>query len=180
MAAYSFLLHEIRSIFDNTNLPPEIRENDEERSGGGEKKIYPFEKDPLGKPYLPGHPEILFNLSHSSNGYAAAVIAEWSEASAVGIDIERRFPYNELLVRKICHPAEAEAILDASSQTEKQRILNQIWSRKEAILKCEGTGIRSALSTLNTIHIDNNRYELTETQTEDYTLCVCKKRKTLN
>ncbi len=175
-AAYSFLLGEIRAMYGGADLPEEVQESREEERGSGERQIFPFVKDPLGKPYLPGHPGILFNLSHSRNGYAAAVIADSSEASAVGIDIERRFPYHDLLARKICHPAEADALGAAASAEEKAGLLNIIWSRKEAILKCEGTGIRSSLSALDTIHIDERLYELTEFQTDDYTLCVCKKR----
>ena len=33
----------------------------------------------------------LYNLSHSKNGYAAIVVSDSAEASAVGIDIEARY-----------------------------------------------------------------------------------------
>ena len=168
-AAYSFLLSEIKSIYgDITSEGSEGEASDPD--------IFPFRKDPLGKPYLEGYPQILFNLSHSRNGYAAAVVEDAGQALSVGIDIEFRFPYNELLARKICHVCEAEALQYACSEEERKDLLNFFWSRKEALLKCEGTGIRSSLKSLDTVHIDKRRYEIFEKQTDEYTLVVCKKR----
>lgn len=167
-AAYSFLLSEIRSIHNDLIIEAGDRQQTSE-----DPDIRPFVKDPLGKPYLPGRPEILFNLSHSRNGFAAVVVEDSSRASSAGIDIERRFPYQEMLARRICHPEEKRALQEAETEDERQALLNRIWSRKEAFLKCEGTGIRSDLRALDTIHIDKKRYKMWEAQNRDYTLAVC-------
>ena len=154
-AAYRFLLREILKAF------PVLEKE--------------FVKDALGKPYLPGHPEILFNLSHSKNGYAAIVVSDSAEASAVGIDIEARFPYRDPLARKICSESESRLIREAPSEAEKKRLLNLFWSRKEAILKCEGTGIRQDLRLVDTIRLSRS-CELREEMNEAYTLVTCVKR----
>lgn len=168
-AAYSFMLSEIISIDNDIKLHiDKYRYVDEE--------ILPFAKDGLGKPYLPGHPEIHCSLSHSRNGYAAVAAALDSEAAAVGVDIERRFLYNEALARRICSEAEADRLREAKTEEEKQSLLNLFWSRKEAILKCEGTGIRSSLRKVDTEHIDEERYEMFGRQTKEYTLAACMRR----
>ena len=177
-AAYRFLLGEIM-----TAVPGLEKEYGECRlltdcgfaGSSGESMISPFVKDALGKPYLPGHPEILFNLSHSKNGYAAVVVSDSAETSAVGIDIEARFPYRELLARKICSESENRMIREASSEDEKKRLLNLFWSRKEAILKCEGTGIRQDLRLVDCLCLSRS-CELREEMNEAYTLVACIKR----
>ena len=176
-SAYQFLLSEIHAVFPY--VPAENHDAVESQmissaeAGSQDLVILPFLKDDLGKPFLPGYPEILFNLSHSRNGFAAAIVAARSETDAVGIDIEIRFPYRAAFARKICHADELRALAQSESEERKQAILNLIWSRKEAILKCEGRGIRSDLSKINTFCVDPSRYRIAERQTEDYTLVTC-------
>lgn len=171
-AAYSFLLSELRSEYGDRLSDSFLMEED----GHCDPVIAPLRKDALGKPYLPGHPEVLFNLSHSRNGYAAVIVADNREADKVGIDIEARFPYHELLARKICHEHETAALIQAVSDEERKNLLNRFWSRKEAVLKCEGTGIRSSLRELDTMNINPDLYEIKEEQTDDYTLVIAIKR----
>ena len=177
-AAYRFLLREILKAFpvlEKEYGRCRLLTDREPDGSGGESTISPFVKDALGKPYLPGHPEILFNLSHSKNGYAAIVVSDSAEASAVGIDIEARFPYRDPLARKICSESESRLIREAPSEAEKKRLLNLFWSRKEAILKCEGTGIRQDLRLVDTIRLSRS-CELREEMNEAYTLVTCVKR----
>ena len=186
-AAYRFMFSCIKSIdndptWEDEDLAdheiPECKDraNHEIPEGGiikADPLILPFIKDTLGKPYLPGHPEVVFNLSHSKNGYAAVAAALSREAAAVGVDIERRIPYHAALARKICSDSESRALERAETMEQKGSLLGYFWSRKEAILKCQGTGIRSSLSQVDTINIDNKRYVISEKQTEDYTLVAC-------
>lgn len=176
-AAYRFLLREIMTAFPGLEKEYggcRLLTDRGPAGSGDELSVIPFMKDVLGKPYLPGHPEILFNLSHSRNGYAAVVVSDSAEASAVGIDIEARFPYRELLARKICSESENRLLLEASSADEKKRLLNLFWSRKEAILKCKGTGIRQDLRLVDTLRFSRN-CELHEEMNEAYTLVTCVK-----
>ena len=177
-AAYRFLLREIMTVFPGLEKEYggcRLLTGCKLAGGGDESSVSPFMKDAFGKPYLPGHPEILFNLSHSKNGYAAVVVSDSAEASAVGIDIEARFPYRELLARKICSESENRMIREASSEDEKKRLLNLFWSRKEAILKCEGTGIRQDLRLVDTIRLSRS-CDLREEMNEEYTLVTSVKR----
>lgn len=177
-AAYLFMLECIKSIgIDIKSGGCETpAEGDSRLQAAEDPVIRPFAKDSLGKPFLPGHPEVVFNLSHSRNGYAAVAAAMSGEAAAVGIDVERRIPYQDALARKICSDAEAGALRQAETEEERESLLGLFWSRKEAILKCRGTGIRSPLSMVDTLHIDKKRYYMVEKQTEDYTLVVCMER----
>ena len=66
-------------------------------------------------------------------------------------------------------------IREASSEDEKKRLLNLFWSRKEAILKCEGTGIRQDLRLVDCLCLSRS-CELREEMNEAYTLVACIKR----
>ena len=118
-------------------------------------KQYGLEKEPLlerdsyGKPYLKEQ-AIIFNLSHSRNGFLAIAAGTEREARSVGIDVEWRFPFGKSLARKILHPEEAECLQRKWELGEDLAgsYLNRIWSRKEAYLKCIGSGIRSDLSQI--------------------------------
>ncbi len=90
-----------------------------------------------GKPLL-RHGELQFNLSHTADCVAAIV-----GVSPVGIDIEQQRAVNNLrsLATKHFSPAEM-ASLDAPSSLELGRRFFEVWSRKEAVLKCLGVGFR--------------------------------------
>lgn len=90
-----------------------------------------------GKPVIKGHPEIHFNFSHSGNVALCAV-----DNQAVGVDIE--------MPRKITPPLvaytmnkEEESIITLSSDPITSFL--SLWTKKEAVLKLTGEGIRSDL-----------------------------------
>jgi 4'-phosphopantetheinyl transferase len=90
---------------------------------------------PNKKPFLPSHPSIFFNVSHSGE-YALIAIG----GKHVGVDVEkvdRAFDFSEISPR-IFNSAELEK-LDYDSDTKKQFF--KFWTRKEAILKATGKGI---------------------------------------
>lgn len=134
-----------------------------------------LQKDTMGKPWLPERPDIHVSVSHCRNGYVAAACAMEPEEEDVGIDIEYRFPYRESLAGKILHPNERQW-LEGQDEADRSACLNRIWSRKEAYLKCIGTGIRMDLRGVDTTGIGSFPFEFHEKQTPDYTLCVCVKR----
>ena len=91
------------------------------------------ETGPQGKPYLPEHPDIHFNLSHSGPWVVLAM-----GDSPVGVDVEC-FCQNrnvEVLAKRQFTPEEQRFV--GSSQ---ERFL-RIWTAKEARLKWDGTGLR--------------------------------------
>lgn len=90
-----------------------------------------------GKPFLCGHPEIHFSISHCKNGLAVAVGKE-----PVGIDIESFRQADDALLDYCMNPEEAASVRQA---TEPARAFAALWTRKEAVLKLRGTGITGDL-----------------------------------
>jgi 4'-phosphopantetheinyl transferase len=86
-----------------------------------------------GAPSLPGGP--YFSLSHSKRGIAVAISDE-----PIGIDIEAIRPLSEGLVQKAMNPQE-QAQIAAAANPEQECI--RLWTRKEAYVKMQGTGIIS-------------------------------------
>ena len=93
-------------------------------------------KEPLiapgGKPYIPGGPE--FSLSHSG---ALAVIA--LADVPVGADAEKDRPVGEAV--------RLRALTGAERADSRDFLF--FWTRKEAALKCLGTGVDRALDSLD-------------------------------
>ena len=84
-----------------------------------------------GAPYLENGP--YFSISHCKQGIAVAV-----SETPIGIDIETIRPLNEGLVRKTMNDVEQTHIL-SSLNPEIEFI--RLWTRKEAYVKMQGTGI---------------------------------------
>lgn len=93
------------------------------------------EHDASGAPYLPDRPGLHISISHCNAAVAAAV----SEEGNVGIDIECRRKISNSLMERVCTDAELVAIRASSDPT---MAFLQFWTRKEAVLKCRGTGIK--------------------------------------
>nr|WP_190246250.1 4'-phosphopantetheinyl transferase superfamily protein [Gelidibacter gilvus] len=87
------------------------------------------------KPYLPSHPSVYFNVTHSGN-FAIISVGK----SPVGIDIEfinREFNYEEILP-SIFNQNEIDGI---QKNSDKHLSFYNFWTRKEAIVKAIGKGI---------------------------------------
>jgi 4'-phosphopantetheinyl transferase len=82
-------------------------------------------------PYLENGP--YFSISHCKQGIAVAV-----SETPIGIDIEAIRPFNEGLMRKTMNSEEQTYIL-SSLNPEIEFI--RLWTRKEAYVKMQGTGI---------------------------------------
>lgn len=93
-----------------------------------------FESLPDGKPFLREGPH--FNLSHSEDRALLAVAP-----FAVGIDVERVRPIErESIARRYFTAEEQEEMRKAA---DPLRRFFEIWTAKEAALKCTGEGLRS-------------------------------------
>ncbi|WP_199099906.1 4'-phosphopantetheinyl transferase superfamily protein [Dyella sp. ASV21] len=93
-----------------------------------------------GQPQLPGI-GYATSLSHSGTHIAIAL----ARAACVGVDIEQAPPRQGLysLVSVLCTPHEARAI-EALAEDERDAALLALWTRKEALLKAFGIGLREA------------------------------------
>ena len=89
-----------------------------------------------GKPYSRTYSELHFNLSHCRTACACAL-----DTIPAGVDIERRFPYKEKLMHRICTEKERQIVESCKSLSERERLLQALWSMKESIVKWNGRGI---------------------------------------
>lgn len=93
-----------------------------------------------GKPFLPDHPHIHFNLSHCRLGAACAL-----SPRPVGIDAESVRPYKDDLAR---HVLNAEEYARVGESADPAEAFIRLWTMKEAYAKLTGRGLRDDLHTL--------------------------------
>ncbi len=102
-----------------------------------------FSKDGNGKPYLKGS-NINFNISHSKNIIAYAICNK----AEVGIDIQYQKDVKTPLAKKVLCPDEFSSF-EAHENPSSHFI--QLWTRKEAVVKCTGKGIKTGFSTFSVL-----------------------------
>lgn len=95
---------------------------------------------PEGKPFIAGHPDIHFNLSHSGDVAVCALSNQ-----PVGIDIETSRKISDSLIDYTMNEQEREFI---AASDDKVTAFLTFWTRKEALLKLTGEGIRNDLKNV--------------------------------
>ena len=145
VAAYLLLCDLLRQHYDIEELPI-------------------LQETPDGKPFLKDYPAIHFNLSHT-RGVAACVVSR----QPVGIDVERIRPLNNALARRVLTPAEYQHV---KSSAEPDIEFIHLWTKKEALLKLIGTGIRAELDTVNT-QDSHYRFETIINRKQQYICTLC-------
>jgi 4'-phosphopantetheinyl transferase len=90
--------------------------------------------------------EIFFNLSHSGE-YALCAVSRDNE---VGVDVERVRTLGALdrIVRRVCSDDEAR-MLNGIPYGKRLEVFFRLWTRKEAVAKCVGNGLRAKLASIN-------------------------------
>ena len=127
-AAYLLLCQGLREIYGITEKPM-------------------FEYGPHGKPFIIGHPDIHFNLSHCKE----AVVCAISDHS-IGVDVESVERYKESVARHVMNEHELKMIAEA----ERPGVMfTRLWTMKEAFVKRSGSGI-----TDNMKHVLENATDL--------------------
>ena len=106
------------------------------------------EHDSAGAPYLPQSPCLHISISHCHTAVAVAV----SEDGPVGIDIESRRKVSESLIARVCTAWELE---DIHRNGDIEMAFLRWWTRKEAVLKCRGTGIKGFDSMIHALDISD-------------------------
>ncbi|MBQ7419274.1 MAG: 4'-phosphopantetheinyl transferase superfamily protein [Prevotella sp.] len=101
-----------------------------------------FEYGTYGKPFIKGHSEIHFNLSHCRE----AVVCVVSDRP-VGVDVESIREFKESLVHYTMNDDEVVRITQSTSPAME---FIRLWTMKEAVLKLSGEGIRNNLKTVLT------------------------------
>ena len=98
-----------------------------------------------GKPFLTDYPDIHFNLSHAGGFCACAVSDE-----EIGLDIQDFRPLKADISRRICTPAELEAV-NASDDPQKE--ICRLWCMKEARGKLTGKGFAESFDKIETAEL---------------------------
>ncbi len=104
-----------------------------------------------GKPFLadgpetdagsdPHRPNIHFNFSHCKRAVVCAV-----SDCPVGVDVETVHPFKDVLARHVLSQEEYDSVTAAP---RPDLAFIEIWTRKEAVLKLTGEGIRTDLKTV--------------------------------
>jgi 4'-phosphopantetheinyl transferase len=91
-----------------------------------------------GKPHLEGGPGLHFNLAHSGE----LALYAFSRETEVGVDLERLafIPEADEIAARFFSTSEAAA-LGKMSEQQREAFFFQCWTRKEAVLKCNGSGL---------------------------------------
>jgi 4'-phosphopantetheinyl transferase len=93
------------------------------------------------KPYISGHDDVFFNISHSGNMVVLAL-----SDKEVGVDIEEDKHFKDSLVNYVFTAEDislAGALTEICSLTEDQAF-TRLWTAKESIMKYSGMGITLA------------------------------------
>ena len=125
-----------------------------------------FEYGPHGKPFIVGHPEIHFSLSHCREAVACAV-----SDRPVGIDVESVQRYRESLAQYTMSDEEQQLI--AAAERPDVAFI-RLWTMKEARLKLTGEGITNDLKSA----LDGGSWQFTTVERLDrnYIYTVCKEK----
>lgn len=127
-------------------------------------KIIEFTYNSSGKPYLHenGDKGVRFNLSHSGRWALLAV----TKGLETGVDLERVDPAAgyEKMAAQFFSPAEKE-LLTKFSKARRRRGFYRIWTKKEASLKCLGSGFstpKEAVDELSKVPLWLSTFPLTK------------------
>lgn len=99
-----------------------------------------FEYGEHGKPFILGHPEIHFNMSHCREAAICAI-----SETPVGIDVECIREYRESLLHYTMNDDEIAQIQHSSNPA---LTFIRYWTMKEAVLKLSGEGLRNDIKTV--------------------------------
>jgi 4'-phosphopantetheinyl transferase len=105
-----------------------------------------FSSGPFGKPFLPEHAGLEFNLSHAGDLALVAV----ARGLAVGIDVEAVARADERLnsIERFLSPSES-ADLARLSPGDRPHALLRLWTCKEAWIKGTGEGLSRPLNSFD-------------------------------
>lgn len=125
-----------------------------------------FEFNENGKPFLSGHPDIYFSLSHCDKAVACGL-----SDRLIGIDVETIRPFDRHLADYICNDSELSDIL-ASPRPDIS--FTALWTKKESLCKMLGGGLpsKAELKTLLSTPIPHT-FITTANIPADYILTAC-------
>ncbi|MBB6625535.1 4'-phosphopantetheinyl transferase superfamily protein [Clostridium gasigenes] len=132
-----------------------------------------FNKNKFGKPYIENCKDFHFNISHSNDMVVGIIDNE-----QIGIDVEYIQELEIDVAKCFCTNNEYSTIVNQKKQN-RGKFITSIWSLKEAYIKYLGTGLSEDLLSFDIINKDNINPDINlySQMYNDYTLCVCTKKK---
>ena len=122
-------------------------------------------KEKHEKPYLYGHNEWQFNISHTKGMIAIAV-----SDKPIGIDVEIIRKNDLRIAQRFFASSEIDYINDAKSDGDQNKRFLEIWTKKEAYVKFTGEGMNRLLNTFSVFDIPVKNRTLF---VDDYIISVC-------
>lgn len=131
-------------------------------------------KNEHGKPFIQGHEEFKYNISHSGN----MVMLAYSKQE-VGADIEELRNKDIKVAKRCFNKSEYDYVLgkgqdDNDAVTER---FFRVWTMKEAYLKYSGKGISvpldSFLLDMENLCVEGEPYKFYTKRLDNYTMAIC-------
>lgn len=112
-----------------------------------------------GKPFLPDHEGIRFNLSHT-RGVALVAVAR----REVGVDVEARRSVRQAdgVARRIMTRDELARYEAREGEADRLDFLSWVWARKEALVKASGRGLRGSLREVACEPLASSRWQVVD------------------
>lgn len=109
---------------------------------GGSPLDLQFAHGEKGKPFLPQHPDLCFNLSHSKDMFLCGV----TRGTEIGVDIEAIHEMRDGDgVAERCFTKRERGLLEGLAGQECMEMFFRFWTRKEAFIKGTGKGFSQDL-----------------------------------
>jgi 4'-phosphopantetheinyl transferase len=102
-----------------------------------------FVKNEYGKPCLQDYTSFHFNISHTRNAIAVAFSND-----EVGVDIEKVKPFDFQIAKRFFNSSEQDYVI---SHANPDRAFCEIWTKKEAYIKCIGMGFAKPLKSFDVL-----------------------------
>ena len=119
-----------------------------------------------GKPFFENS-NIHFNISHTEGAVACVV-----QNMPVGVDIQKKVEKFESVMRRVCTEEEKKSVMSAD---DPQMEFTTLWTLKESILKCIGTGIAGQMKNYDFSEnkTENGKFKLVSLYDDDIVLSAC-------
>lgn len=101
-----------------------------------DKELPKYDYNENGKPFFAQYPDFQFNISDSKQRVVAAFDTE-----DVGVDVEYLRTHRPELMQRFFSDEERQSVESQPDDDAKGRAFTMLWSMKEALVKCLGTGI---------------------------------------
>lgn len=111
-------------------------------ASGLQNQFEKIQKNEFGKYFIPGNVD--FSISHTADKVVVAI----AENVKIGVDVELKAKGSLMLAERFfCE----EEVAWMKEQVNLQEAFSYVWTRKEALVKAAGTGIRMPLKSFNVL-----------------------------